>query len=146
MSLGAQLQKYRALAGLQYKELADLSGVDIGTINALEKRKSKRSEHAPALAKALGLSMEELLDAEADHSGQVLAHMARHRSQKGGTDAAKLLREGAASYRLPDTTHIPRLNPEQLRAMLTPEDIERIEAYAQAVIDMRAAEMKKNAA
>lgn len=148
MSLGAQVEKYRAIAGLQYRELADLSGVDIGTINALEKRKSKRSEHGPALARAMGLTVEQLLDAEADHSGLVLAHIAAARSsqRKPGDEAARRVGEVVAKYTTGQPWPFKSVTPEQVQTLLSGEDLERIEAYAQAVMDMRAAQLKKDAA
>jgi transcriptional regulator with XRE-family HTH domain len=148
MSLGAQLEKYRALAGLQYRELAELSDVDVGTINALEKRKSKRSEHAPALARALGLTVEQLLDTAADHSGTVLAHIAAWRSKRGSAGEAMRhqVNEAAASYRTGSRDWITQLTPDQMRAMLTPEDLQRIEAYVQAIVETRAADTRKAAA
>jgi transcriptional regulator with XRE-family HTH domain len=62
MALGKQVALYRKKADITLERLETLSGVDIGTINALEKRDSKRSIYAPALAKAFGLTVEELLD------------------------------------------------------------------------------------
>lgn len=43
-------------------ELAGRSGVERGTIGAMEMRDSKRSEHGPSLAKAFGIAYEQLLD------------------------------------------------------------------------------------
>ncbi len=48
--------------GWTLEELSDASGVDVGTIGALEVRDSKRSEKFPAIAKALGLTLEQLAD------------------------------------------------------------------------------------
>lgn len=62
MGLGAQIRKYRLQVGWTLERLSEASGVEIGTINALEKRDSNRSKYFPALAKALGLSIEQLAD------------------------------------------------------------------------------------
>lgn len=48
---------------MQQLELARISGVPQATISALETRDSVRSEYAPQLAKALGVSIEELVGA-----------------------------------------------------------------------------------
>ncbi|MDS1141739.1 helix-turn-helix transcriptional regulator [Pusillimonas sp. SM2304] len=62
MSLGKQVKYYRERLGLTLEELEDRSGVAVGTISALEVRDSSRSKYASALAKALGLTLEQLLD------------------------------------------------------------------------------------
>ena len=50
----------REALGWTLDELSTRSGVDIGTISALEVRGSQRSKYAPAIAKALGRTLEEL--------------------------------------------------------------------------------------
>lgn len=67
MSLGKQVRKYREKLGLTLEKLSDLSGVEVGTISALETRSSQRSKFAPRIAKALGLTVEQLLDEAHDH-------------------------------------------------------------------------------
>lgn len=62
MALGKQIRKYRERAGWTLERLEMLSGVDMGTISALERRDSKRSEFGPPLAAAFGLTLEQLLD------------------------------------------------------------------------------------
>lgn len=62
MALGKQVRFYREKLGLTLDLLSERSGVDVGTISALEVRQSTRSKFAPAIAKAFGLSMEQLLD------------------------------------------------------------------------------------
>lgn len=66
MSLGSQIKKYRLAHKWTLEDLSERSGVDLGTISALEVRGSRRSEKGPAIAKALGLSLEQLLDEEKD--------------------------------------------------------------------------------
>lgn len=67
MALGKQIKKYREQADWTLADLSLRSGVDIGTINALEVRGSERSKYAPLIAKAFGLSLEQLLDESATH-------------------------------------------------------------------------------
>lgn len=66
MALGKQIRKYRLQLGWTLEQLEEKSGVPRGTISALEIRDSSRSNFAPALAAAFGLTLEQLLDASAD--------------------------------------------------------------------------------
>lgn len=61
MTLGANLKALRERQQLTLRQLSERSGVEVGTISALEVRSSTRSEHAPALAKALGVRLEVLV-------------------------------------------------------------------------------------
>jgi transcriptional regulator with XRE-family HTH domain len=76
MALGSQVRHYRIGLGWTLDRLSDLSGVETGTISAIEKRNSKRSEHGPALARAFGLSLEQLLDESTDHLATLRAGVA----------------------------------------------------------------------
>lgn len=67
MALGKQVRKYRDLAGWKLETLSFKSGVDVGTINALENRDSTRSKYASQLAKAFGLTLDQLLDEDRDY-------------------------------------------------------------------------------
>lgn len=67
MALGARIRYYREKAGLTLDALSDRSGVDIGTISALENRDSSRSKYATAIAQGLGLSLEKLEDETRDY-------------------------------------------------------------------------------
>lgn len=67
MTLGAQIRKYRDKLGWKLETLSFKSGVEVGTISALENRNSKRSQFAPALAAAFGLSLEQLLDESVEY-------------------------------------------------------------------------------
>lgn len=60
MALGAQIKFHRDRLGLTLEQLSDRSGVEVGTINALENRDSSRSRFASAIARGLGMSVEEL--------------------------------------------------------------------------------------
>ncbi len=67
MALGARIRYYRNKAGLTLDQLSELSGVEMGTISALEVRDSTRSAYARKIASALGLTVDELEDESADH-------------------------------------------------------------------------------
>lgn len=67
MALGARIRYYREKAGLTLEQLSERSGVDVGTISALENRDSSRSKYATALAQGLGMSLEMLEMEGADH-------------------------------------------------------------------------------
>lgn len=60
VSLGSNLRTARLAQNLTLEQLAEKSDVDVGTISALENRGSQRSKYAPALASALGMSLEAL--------------------------------------------------------------------------------------
>lgn len=64
MALGANIRKMRQDRKWDLPTLAELSGVDVGTISALEMRDSKRSQFLPNFAKAFGVSIKELLDGD----------------------------------------------------------------------------------
>ena len=64
---GQRIKDLRIHQGLTLEKLSELSGVDIGTISALEVRNSTRSKYFPALANALGVSIGDLLS---ESSGQ----------------------------------------------------------------------------
>lgn len=65
MALGKNVRAAREARGWTLAELSERSGVDVGTISALENRDSKRSQFAAPLAHALGVSVEELTGDEA---------------------------------------------------------------------------------
>ncbi|MVT36801.1 helix-turn-helix domain-containing protein [Acidovorax citrulli] len=67
MALGARIRYYRNKAGLTLDQLSELSGVEMGTISALEVRDSTRSAYARKIASALGLTVDQLEDESADH-------------------------------------------------------------------------------
>lgn len=78
MTLGSRVRFYRAHLGWTLEDLAERSGVDLGTISALENRNSKRSNYAQVLAEAFGLSIEQLQDGSRNWLAEVGAsgHMA----------------------------------------------------------------------
>ena len=64
MALGKRVRALREQRGWTLEYLEEVSGVPVGTISALEVRNSKRSVYASALAKAFGVTLEELLEDE----------------------------------------------------------------------------------
>lgn len=68
MALGKQIRKYRAKLGLTLEApAAKCEGeIEVGTISALEVRDSQRSKYAAPIARALGLTVEQLLDETRD--------------------------------------------------------------------------------
>ena len=63
MALGSRIRYYREKSKLTLDQLSERSGVDVGTISALENRDSSRSKYATAIAQGLGLTVE-MLEAE----------------------------------------------------------------------------------
>lgn len=76
MAVGKQIKHYREKAGWKLKELSARCDVDVGTISALEIRDSARSEFFQGIAKAFGLTLEQLADETADYD---LAHLAKNK-------------------------------------------------------------------
>lgn len=66
MALGNRIRYYREKAGLTLDQLSERSGVDVGTISALENRSSSRSKFATPIAKGLGMTVEMLEDENQD--------------------------------------------------------------------------------
>lgn len=63
MALGSRIRHYREKSKLTLEQLSERSGVDVGTISALENRDSSRSKYATAIAQGLGMTVE-MLEAE----------------------------------------------------------------------------------
>lgn len=72
MGLGKQIKQHRLARGWTLEKLEEASGVATGTIHALEARDSSRSQYFAALAKALGLSIEQLADTTPPSSAWVV--------------------------------------------------------------------------
>lgn len=66
MSLGSEIRKQRTLRQWTLEDLSERSGVEVGTISALEIRDSTRSKFAVAIARAFGISLEQLLNPSPD--------------------------------------------------------------------------------
>jgi len=60
MALGKRIRYLRDRLGWTLEQLAERSGVDVGTISALEVRDSTRSKYARQIAAGLGVSLDEL--------------------------------------------------------------------------------------
>lgn len=144
MSLGSQVKKYRTAAGCTYADVEAMSGVSTGNINAIEKRNSGRSEHAPAIARAFGLSTDELLDEATDHTDRVIAHVAQWRITRAHPAASSVTREPAAAWPVPAWPF--SVSRERIHATLGPDDIKRVDAYILALVHSREEEQGKPAA
>lgn len=68
MATGKQIRHYRLKLGWTLDQLTEASGVEVGTISALEQRDSSRSKFFKDIAKAYGLTLEQLDDELTDHS------------------------------------------------------------------------------
>lgn len=68
MSTGSQIRKYRKMLKWTLERLSEASGVETGTISALENRNSQRSEKFPSIAKAFGLTVEQLCDETTEYT------------------------------------------------------------------------------
>lgn len=68
MAIGKQIRRYRELLGWKQLQLSIASGVEVGTISALELRDSKRSDAFLPIAKAFGLTLEQLADETRQHT------------------------------------------------------------------------------
>lgn len=66
MALGNRIRYYREKAGLTLEQLSERSGVEVGTISALENRDSSRSKFATPIARGLGMNVEMLEDESCD--------------------------------------------------------------------------------
>ena len=65
MALGENIKRLRKARGWDQKTLSAASGVQIGTISAIEVRNSRKSGYATAIAAALGVTVETLESREA---------------------------------------------------------------------------------
>lgn len=113
MSLGSRIRYYRSKLAWTLEKLSEVSGVDVGTISALEVRNSVRSKFAPQLAAAFKLSVEQLLDETTDWLDNPYP--------KTKAPAPLLLRESAPASRAPawpfsdiDIALVNELKPDQL--------------------------------
>lgn len=68
MSTGSQIRKYRKKLKWTLDRLSEASDVETGTISALENRNSQRSEKFPRIAKAFGLTVEQLCDESTEYT------------------------------------------------------------------------------
>ena len=68
--------------GFTLAQLSEMSGVDVGTISALEIRDSSRSKYFSPLAKAMGLSVEQLEDESRESTAPPALPTIKPRSEK----------------------------------------------------------------
>lgn len=142
MALGSQIKKYRQAAALTYAGLEELSGVGTGSINAAEKRSSGKSMHAPALAKAFGLTLDQLLDEATDYSDHVRAHVAQQRLVHGAVPSNVVMSRVADPWPI---TYWPfSVSRDRVKTVLTRDDLDRVGAYMLALVEARELELVKN--
>lgn len=103
MAMGKNIRFLRLAKGLTHDALGDLAGTSGQTIDQLEKRDSKKSSYAAGIARAFGLSVEEVQEAELgslDAAHHMLAEAARRaNSISAPADHAKhLVAEPAPEY------------------------------------------------
>ena len=82
MALGALIKIFRTQAGLTLEQLSERSGVDVGTISALENRDSTRSKYAKDLARGLNVPLENLLGGADDHLFKVREPLANYHARE----------------------------------------------------------------
>jgi transcriptional regulator with XRE-family HTH domain len=66
MNMGDRIRALRALRGYTLEQLSERSGVDVGTISALENRRSTRSMYAPQIAAGLDVTLDVLMSSADD--------------------------------------------------------------------------------
>lgn len=143
MALGKQIRQYREKAGLTLEALSDLSGVEVGTLSALENRDSKRSQYSPAIAAALGLTVEQLVDEDTQY--QVNAKDSAQGPQATGTPAVANapvpigVRDRSSTY-----NSWPFSVPQQAVMALSERDLGRIEGFMELMV-LQDLERKKTA-
>jgi len=66
MAIGRRIRYYREKLDWTLEDISSRSGVEVGTISAIENRDSDRSKYFGDIAKAFGLTIEQLSDVEKD--------------------------------------------------------------------------------
>lgn len=154
MSLGSQVKKYRLHLKWSQEKLAELSGAEIGTISALEVRESQTSRKLQDLAKAFGLTIEQLLDESTDWSRLVETRNADVlRNQPpipAPVDPVPLPAAGPGRV----VTHIAAasraaywpfsITAKEFRQTLSEDDIRCADAYIRGLFDARRASQRKS--
>ncbi|WP_367274506.1 helix-turn-helix domain-containing protein [uncultured Variovorax sp.] len=125
MALGKQVRHYRSGLGWTLERLSEESQVDVGTISAIEQRDSRRSQFGVALARGLGLSLEQLLDESVDHLPALLA---------GATPNAPSPTKPSNSPSPITQWPFERITPHEWRG-LSDADHGLVEAYVRGLID-----------
>jgi len=140
MSIGEQIKKYRDASGLKQVALEELSGVSGGTISAMEKRGSLSSRFLPQLAKAFGLTVDQLMDEATDYADHVRAFVAKQLQQRRslGPVATVVSEQDPAPWARPSASAWPfSVSRERVAASLHPQDIARVDAYILALVETR---------
>lgn len=83
MTLAARIQNARQAAGLTQATLALRAGVSQQLISKLERGLVEASRYGPAIAKALGLSVEELLEGAEHPSAEEARLLEQYRALSG---------------------------------------------------------------
>lgn len=123
MALGKQIKRYREKLGLTLEDLSSLSGVEVGTISALENRDSSRSKFGSPIAKAFGLTMEQLLDESTLHeAGSAATTLAA-----GNLPLGAVLQELAAHIATIDPASRDELAPMLSALVMGPDSREIID-------------------
>lgn len=113
MTLGTQIRKHRKRLGLTLEQLSELSGVDVGTISALEKRESSRSKFARSISAALGMTVEQLEDENYCHQALNTGNSSADLLPSSDTQNALIGAEFPASQKggkMPKLATVSRLN------------------------------------
>lgn len=108
MALGSRIRHYREKANLTLEQLSERSGVDVGTISALENRDSSRSKYATAIAQGLGMTVEML---EAAHEDYELTLQPSHVPAPVGVPASDHDEVPAGYVRLQHLSPQPSMGP-----------------------------------
>jgi transcriptional regulator with XRE-family HTH domain len=128
MALGSHIRHHRTARGWTLEQLSEKSGVDVGTIGALEIRNSQRSKYAAQLARALGLSLEQLLE---QPSGAATSKYA-----SAPIPIKKTLEEPQSPAYGP-TWPLRGIAPNDYFELLTDGDREQVNAFVSALLHLR---------
>ena len=142
MPLGKQIKKYRLAHGWTLEELSDRSDVEVGTISALEVRDSKRSEKAPAIAKALGLSLEQLLDENTDWTSVALVRALSADAADRENMPPKVMEQPSKLLSIPYWPF--SFSQEKFRTLLNRKDIKSIDDYISGLLTARENDHRKS--
>lgn len=142
MSLGKQIKKYRLAHGWTLEELSERSDVEVGTISALEVRDSKRSEKAPAIAKALGLSLEQLLDENTDWTSVALVRAISADVADRENMPPKVTEPPSKLATIPYWPF--SFTQEKFRSLLNRKDIKSIDDYINGLLTARENDQRKS--
>ncbi len=149
MALGSQIKKYRTFHRWTLEDLSERSGVEVGTIGALEVRDSQRSAKAPQIAKALGLSVEQLLDESKDWSSVAAVHVitaeveARERALSGSAEVSEVREMHPPEY-MPRQYWPFTVTIEECQRLLNADDHQNISFFLRGILVTRETEIRKS--